>query len=127
MLFVRAPLCNRGAFTDTFRRTAPRLLCTDQRWAPSARPRRVPPTGPVHPTPFLPVSTFASVLLGTARRGLHAPAGRARTTGSAEPASPTPDGSLKAPPGQASTVPLQDVRRILQLAQSERWSLSGEV
>lgn len=135
LLFICVPRCSRGAFMNSVKLTQQRMLWLDQRLTPSGAPRR---TINIQAT-----SSFSNALPGKnvsvipcgSYRALHTPAGRTRTishthgafASSSSASSPTPAESVKAPPDPATTVPLEDVKRILKLAQSERWRLAGNV
>lgn len=124
LLFIGVPKCSRGAFMNALKLTQPRMLWLGQRLTRSAA---LPRTNSL-PRKNMSAATCASY------RAVHTPAGRTRTlshtrsafASSSSASSPTPAESAKAPPVQATTVPLEDVKRILKLAQSERWRLAGK-
>lgn len=136
LLFIRVPRCSRGAFMNSLKLTQPRMLWLNQRLTPSVALRRINSTTTIQATSFfsnaLPGKNKSVIPCGS-YRALHTPAGRTRTVShtqgafasSSSTSSPTPAESVKAPTVQASTVPLEDVKRILKLAQSERWRLAG--
>lgn len=141
-LLLRTSLCAHGLHLTSLKLTRPRVLWLEHRLALSTahRRRRQSPgvKSPVHPVPSPPRWPFTSVL---SCRGLsvfcpHSQTGRARTATHAVPvafasssSSPdlTPEDPLKTDRDKApTTVPLQDVRRILKLAHPERWRLAGK-
>lgn len=136
LLFIRVPRCSRGAFMNSLKLTQPRMLWLNQRLTPSVALRRINSTTTIQATSFfsnaLPGKNKSVIPCGS-YRALHTPAGRTRTVShthgafasSSSASSPTPAESVKAPTVQATTVPLEDVKRILKLAQSERWRLAG--
>lgn len=134
LLFIRVPRWSRGAFMNSLKLTQSRKLWLDQRLAPSVALRRINSTTTIQATSFfsnsLPGKNMSVIACGS-HRALHAAAGRARTTSHTHAASASsstassPAESVKAPTVQATTVPLEDVKRILNLAQSERWRLAG--
>lgn len=136
LLFIRVPRCSRGAFMNSLKLTQPRMLSLNQRLTPSGALRRINSTTTIQATAFfsnaLPGKNKSVIPCGS-YRALHTPAGRTRTVShthgafasSSSASSPTPAESVKAPTVQATTVPLEDVKRILKLAQSERWRLAG--
>ncbi|XP_030271251.1 ATP-binding cassette sub-family B member 10, mitochondrial [Sparus aurata] len=151
-LLIRMSRCTHGVHLSKFKLTQPRLLWLDHRLSLSAALRRkrqstgVRPS--VQPTPAFPLSSpgaTVSVLPCSPLGGLsivcpHSTTGRARTfthtpvafASSSAASTPTPAESVKTQTdteeGQTpTTVPLEDVRRILQLAHPERWSLAAAV
>lgn len=151
-LLIRMSRCTHGVHLSKFKLTQPRLLWLDHRLSLSAALRRkrqstgVRPS--VQPTPAFPLSSpgaTVSVLPCSPLGGLsivcpHSTTGRARTfthtpvafASSSAASTPTPAESVKTQTdteeGQTpTTVPLEDVRRILQLAHPERWSLAGRL
>lgn len=136
LLFIRVPRCSRGAFMNSLKLTQPRMLWLDQRLAPCTARRRINSANTIQETSFfsnsLPGKNMSVIACGSCR-ALHAPAGRTRTISHTHAASASsssassPAESVKAPTVQASAVPLEDVKRILKLAQSERWRLAGTV
>lgn len=136
LLFIRVPRCSRGAFMNSLKLTQPRMLWPDQRLTPSVLLRRINSTTTIQATSFLSNSLPGKNMSVTpcgSYRVLRTPADRTRTishthgafASSSSASSPTPAESVKAPTVQATTVPLEDVKRILKLAQSERWKLAG--
>lgn len=133
-LFIRVPGCTRRVFMDTFKLTQPRMLWLDQRLTSSVAFPRVKPMTTIRVTPLSSISVrgkHMSALPCSPWRGLHTPAGRARTTthtqGAFASSSAASTPSPAEPTVRATTVPLQDVKRILKLAQTERWRLTGNV
>lgn len=151
-LLIRMSRCTHGVHLSRFKLTQPRLLWLDHRLTLSAALRRkrqstgVRPS--VQPAPAFPLSSpgaTVSVLPCSPLRGLsvvcaHSTTGRARTfthtpvafASSSAASSPTPTESVKTQTeteeGQTpTTLPVEDVRRILQLAHPERWSLAGRL
>ncbi|XP_075966407.1 ATP-binding cassette sub-family B member 10, mitochondrial [Anarhichas minor] len=145
-LLVRLSRCSHGVRVSKLEPTQPRMLCLEHRLTLSATLRRVKSSG--HPTPGFLLSSsgpLVSVSPCGPLRGLsilcsHTPTGRARTltytsvafatSSAASTPTPTPAGSVKTQAdtesGQTpSTVPLDDVKRIWQLAQPERWRLAA--
>lgn len=136
LLFIRVPRCSRGAFMNSVKLTQQRMLWLDQRLTPSGALRRINSTINIEASSFFSNSLHGknmSVTSCGSYRALHTPAGRTRTishthgafASSSSASSPTPAESVKAPTVQATTVPLEDVKRILKLAQSERLRLAG--
>ncbi|XP_070709563.1 ATP-binding cassette sub-family B member 10, mitochondrial [Pempheris klunzingeri] len=152
-LLIRMSRCSHGGHLSKLKLTQPRMLWLEHRLTLSAALRKKrQATGvktSVYPPPASPLSSprpLASVLSCGPLRGFsvlcsHTPTGRARTVthtpvafASSSPAAsaPTPSGSVK---GQTdsegrrtpTTVPLEDVKRILKLAYPERWSLAAAV
>lgn len=135
LLFIRVLGCTRGVFKNAFQLTQPRMLWLDQRLTSSVAFHSKPATT-IGATPvssiFLPGKNIV-VLPCSRYRALHTPSGRARIitnthgafASSSAASSPTPAESLKAPTVPTTTVPLDDVKRILKLAQSERCRLAG--
>ncbi|XP_036951951.1 ATP-binding cassette sub-family B member 10, mitochondrial [Acanthopagrus latus] len=151
-LLIRMSRCTHGVHLSRFKLTQPRLLWLDHRLTLSAAFRRkrqstgVRPS--VQPAPAFPLSSpgaTVSVLPCSPLRGLsvvcaHSTTGRARTfthtpvafASSSAASSPTPTESVKTQTeteeGQTpTTLPVEDVRRILQLAHPERWSLAAAI
>lgn len=137
LLFIRVLGCTRGVFMNTFKLTQPRMLWLDQRLTSSVAFHRLKPAATtIGATPVTSISLPGKniVVLPCSRyRALHTPAGRARIitnthgalASSSAASSPTPAESLKAQTVPTTTVPLDDVKRILKLAQSERCRLAG--
>lgn len=134
LLFIRVRGCTRGVLMNTFKLTQPRMLWLDKRLTSSFH--RLRPTTTIGATPVSSISLPGEnifVLPYSCYRALHSPAGRARIitnlhgafASSSAASSPTPAKSLKAPTVPTTTVPLNDVKRILKLAQSERCRLAG--
>lgn len=153
-LLIRMSRCTHGGHLSKLKLTQPRMFWLDHRLTLSAAPRRKRQSTGVksslHPAPAFPLSSprpFMSVLAcGPPLGGLsvlcsHTPtAGRARTVthtpvafaGSSAASSPTPAGSVKTQTDAErdqtpTTVPLEDVKRILHLAHPERWRLAGKL
>ncbi|XP_073321277.1 ATP-binding cassette sub-family B member 10, mitochondrial [Pagrus major] len=146
-LLIRMSRCTHGVHLSKLKLTQPRMLWLEHRLTLSAALRRkkqstgVKPS--VQPTPGFPLSSPGAAVSVLPLRGLsilcpHSPTGRARTlahtpvafASSSAASTPTPAESVKtqkdAEGGQTpTTVPLEDVRRILQLARPERWSLAA--
>uniref|UniRef100_A0A8C9XPE4 ATP binding cassette subfamily B member 10 n=1 Tax=Sander lucioperca TaxID=283035 RepID=A0A8C9XPE4_SANLU len=149
-LLIRMSGCSHGVHLSKLKLPQPRMLWLDHRLTLSAAFRRKrPSTGvksSVHPTtafPFCSPGPYMSVLSCSPLRGLsilcsHTPTGRARTVthtpvafaSSSAASTPTPAGPAKTQTDTDSdqtptTVPLEDVKRILQLAHPERWRLAA--
>lgn len=135
LLFIRVLGCTRGVFMNTFKLTQPRMLWLDQRLTSSVAFHRLKPAITIGATPVSSISLPGkNIVVPCSRyRYIHTPAGRARIitnthgafASSSAASSPTPAESLKAPTVPTTTVPLDDVKRILKLAQSERCRLAG--
>lgn len=136
LLFIRVPGCTRGVLANTFRLAQPRVLGLDRRLTSSVAFQRLKAATNAGATPVSSISLPGknrSVLPCSPCRALHTPAGRARITttthgafaSSSAASTPTPAESLKAPT-VPTAVPLDDVKRILKLAQSERCRLAGK-
>uniref|UniRef100_A0A8C4E7W0 ATP-binding cassette, sub-family B (MDR/TAP), member 10 n=1 Tax=Dicentrarchus labrax TaxID=13489 RepID=A0A8C4E7W0_DICLA len=144
-LLTRMSRCTHGVHLSKLKLTQPRMLWLEHRLTPSAAPRRKrQSTGvnlPVHPTPAFPLSSprpFVSVLSFSPLRGLstlgphsrkltHTPVAFASSSAAS---TPSPAGSVdpQTDPDRGqkpTTVPLEDVKRILKLAHPERWSLAA--
>lgn len=121
LLFIRVPRCSRGAFINSLKLTQPRM------WTPSVALQRINSTTTIRATSFLSNSltgkNVSVIPCGSYRQTISHTQGAFASSSSAS--SPTPAESVKAPTVQATTVPLEDVKRILKLAQSERWRLAG--
>ncbi|XP_028433498.1 ATP-binding cassette sub-family B member 10, mitochondrial isoform X2 [Perca flavescens] len=149
-LLIRMSRCSHGVHLSKPKLPQPRMLWLDHRLTLSAAFRRKRQwTGvksSVRPTtafPFCSPGPFMSVLSCGPLRGLsilcpHTPTGRARTvthtpvafTSSSAASTPTPAGPAKTQTDTdrdqtRTTVPLEDVKRILQLAHPERWRLAA--
>nr|XP_046240118.1 ATP-binding cassette sub-family B member 10, mitochondrial [Scatophagus argus] len=151
-LLIRMSRCTHGVQLSKLKLTQPRMLWLEHRLTlPAAFRRKRQSTGvksSVHPPPAFPLSSpraITSVRPSSPLRGLsvlcsHSDTGRARTlshapvafASSSAASAPTPAESVKTQTdterGQTpTTVPLEDVKRILQLAHPERWSLAAAV
>ncbi|TNM90390.1 hypothetical protein fugu_002679 [Takifugu bimaculatus] len=138
LLFIRVLGCTRGVFMNKFKLTQPRMLWLDQRLTSSVAFHRLKPATTIGATPVSYISLPGKdivVLPCNRYRALHTPADQARIitnthgafASSSAASSPTPAESLKAPTVPTTTVPLDDVKRILKLAQSERCRLAAAV
>lgn len=147
-LLICMSKCKHGGNFNKLELTHPRMFGLEHRLTLSAALRRKRlSTGvkSVQPTPAFPLSSarpFMSVQPYSPLSVLcsHSPAGRARTlthspvafVGSSAASTPTPAESVKTRTdterGQTpTTVPLEDVKRIWQLAHPERWRLAAAV
>ncbi|XP_029281156.1 ATP-binding cassette sub-family B member 10, mitochondrial [Cottoperca gobio] len=144
-LLFRMSRCSHGVS----KLTQPRMLWLEHRMTLSAGPRRkrqstgvkssahLTPAFPLcSPGPFMFVLPSYSPLRGLSILCPHTPAGRARTVlhtpvafaSSSADSTPTPAGRVKTQTDTESdqtTVPLEDVNRILKLAHPERWKLGA--
>ncbi|XP_034742901.1 ATP-binding cassette sub-family B member 10, mitochondrial [Etheostoma cragini] len=150
LLLIRPPRCPHAVHLFKLKLPQPRMLWLEHRLNPSAAFRRQrPSTGvksSVHPTtvfPFCSPGHFMSALSCSPLRGLsilhsHTPTGGARTVthtpvafaSSSAASTPTPAGPAKTQTDTdreqtPTTVPVEDVKRILQLAHPERWRLAA--
>ncbi|XP_034536407.1 ATP-binding cassette sub-family B member 10, mitochondrial [Notolabrus celidotus] len=142
-LLLRMSSCTHGLHWTTLKPTQPRVLWLEHRLALSTTyRRRRQSTGVKSSTLSFPPRPFMSAL---PCRGLsvfcsHTQTGRARTAthtpvafaSSSSTSTPTPAGSLKtqteAERDQVpTTVPLDDVKRLLHLAHPERWRVAAAV
>ncbi|XP_059213250.1 ATP-binding cassette sub-family B member 10, mitochondrial [Centropristis striata] len=139
-LLIPMSRCSHGV--SSLRLTQTRTLWLEPRLSLSYLPRRKRPAPGIRTTAF-PVSSpgpFISLLPCSPLRSLstlcpHTPTGRARTlthtpVAFASSSTPTPGGPEKTrtDPGSGqtpATVPLDDVKRILQLAHPERWRMAA--
>ncbi|XP_042353520.1 ATP-binding cassette sub-family B member 10, mitochondrial [Plectropomus leopardus] len=136
-LLIRMSRCSQ----TKLKLTQPRMLWLQHRPTLSAalrRKRQSAGVSSVHPTPaFTLCSPFMSVL---PRRGLSVLSSHTRTVihtpvafaSSSAASTPSPAGSVKTQTDTKTaqtptTVPLDDVKRILQLAHPERWRLAAAV
>lgn len=146
-LLIRMSRCTHGGHLHKLKLAQPRVLWLEQRLTlSSALRRKRQSTGiksSVHPALSLSSPRpFVSVLPCGPLRCLsalcsHSPTGRARTlthtpaafASSSAASTPTPAGSVKTQTDaeRGQTVPLEDVKRILQLAHPERWRLAGKL
>ncbi|XP_041649367.1 ATP-binding cassette sub-family B member 10, mitochondrial [Cheilinus undulatus] len=145
-LLFRMFRCTHGVHLTTLKLTHPRMLWLEHRLTLStAYRRKTQSTGakfPGRPTPAFLTRPFISVLPSKCVSELcsHAQKGRAPTgthtpvafASSSATSTPTPTGSLKSQADAKkdqtpTTVPLEDVKRILRLAHPERWRLAAAV
>ncbi len=151
-LLICMSRCKHGGNLTKLKPTHPRMCWLEHRLTPSAALRRKRlSTGvksSVQPPPAFPLSSATSLLSvqprsslrGLSVLGSRSPAGRARTlahtpvafASSSAASTPTPAESVKTQTDTESgqtptTVPLEDVKRILQLARPERWRLAGKL
>lgn len=132
-LFIRVPACTRRVFMNTFKLTQLRMLWLDQRLTSSVAFPRLKPITTIRVAPLSSISLrgkHMTVLPCSPYRELHTPAGRrtiTHTQGAFASSSAASSPSPAEPTVQTTTVPLEDVKRILKLAQSERWRLAGNV
>ncbi|XP_060897072.1 ATP-binding cassette sub-family B member 10, mitochondrial [Labrus mixtus] len=126
--------CTHGVHLTTLKLTQPRMLWLQHRLSLKRHSTGV--RSPVHPRPFLLHSKCLSVLCSH-----HTSTGRAPTAATHTPVAFTSSSANSTPPAAGSlktqtdtekdqtptTVPLEDVRRILQLAHPERWRLAAAV
>lgn len=143
LLFIRVSRCTQEVHLSKLKLTKPRMLWLDHRLTPSAALRRKRQPTVVKSSPAFPLSSpraNMSVLPFSPLRGFsilhsHSPTGQARTLThtpvafASSASSPTPAESVKeAHTVQTpSTLPLEDVKRLLHLAHPERWSLAGKL
>lgn len=145
-LLIGMSRCPHGGHLRELRLTPPGRLWPERRLSLSAAVRRKSPsTGVRSPARPAPAPRLSSVLPRGPLGALsalcpHTPAGRARAvsrtpvafaSSSSAASAPPPAGAEKgradAGEGQApAAVPLEDVKRILQLARPERWRLAGK-
>uniref|UniRef100_A0A3Q3EDP3 ATP-binding cassette, sub-family B (MDR/TAP), member 10 n=1 Tax=Labrus bergylta TaxID=56723 RepID=A0A3Q3EDP3_9LABR len=125
--------CTHGVHLTTLKLTQPRMLWLQHRLSLKRHSTGV--RSSVHPRPFLLHSKCVSVLCS------HTSTGRAPTAATHTPVAFTSSSANSTPPAAGSlktqtdaekdqtptTVPLEDVRRILQLAHPERWRLAAAV
>lgn len=132
-------MCTHGLHLTTLKLTPPRMFWLEHRRALSAYWRRRQSTGvksSVYQTPCFPPQSFVSACRGLSIFCPHTQTGRPRTvthipvafaSSSTSPDS-TPDDPLKTDRDKVpATVPLEDIKRILQLAHPERWRLAAAV
>ncbi|KAM3626059.1 uncharacterized protein V6R79_021901 [Siganus canaliculatus] len=143
-LLIRMSRCTHSGHLSKLRLTLPRMLWLEHRPTTSASPRRKRQSAGVKPShhstlagPLSSSRTILSPLRGFAVFCSPSPAGRAHSltpvafaSSSADSSSPTPAESAKTQTDAESrqtptTVPLDDVKRILHLARPERWRLSA--
>lgn len=138
---LRTSMCTHRLHLTTLKLTQPRMLWQESRVAFSTVPRRRQSTGvksSFHQSPSFPPRPSVSVLscrglsilcshtqTDPTRTATHIPVAFSSSSASSDP---TPDESLKTDRDKApTTVPLEDVKRILQLAHPERWRLAAAV
>lgn len=146
-LLIRMSNCTHRVHLCKLKLTQSRLLWLDHRPAGAAAPRRRRPSAgvksSVHPVAaFPPCSsrTFVSALSCSPLTALcsHTPTGRARTLThtpvafASSSAASTPAETVKTQTDTEgektpTTVPLEDVKRIMRLAHPERWTLAAAV
>lgn len=135
-LLIRVSRCTHGVHLSRLKLTQPRVLWLDHRLTLSAAPRRKRHTAGVRSSVHPPAPAFSSpgsVVLNLPRGPLlcfrtapprtlaHTPVAFASSSAASTP-TPAEDAERDRTP---TTLPVEDVKRILQLAHPERWRLAA--